>query len=563
MGPHLRVSILLVCLGAVAVPVAQAGTGQEGQAETPQSILEQMQTRLAAVSNYQCTQLTRMGERCLAYDRLGRARVRETHDNLDATTCIWDGTRTIQTDEHLRSDGTVLYSASVLPSKDRQLALARVPWDYLGTSVFTRLAQAMANGKGFSITPTEDGYCRLELRDSHMIRIVVLDPERGYLPIRQEMIARGRCIRRERIEFSEVSPGVWFPARVWQHNPPLPESSNPASRFTDIRINDPDFERLLTPDLPDGSTVADEIRGVRYVVDHQRGLTLGGSTAARRHAVQAIPVNESSHNTSQESVATNYQLDAYEAIKHTGPPYPSARASLVCDGDAPPEEFPGPALDNTVLVLQWDGGPKPKVTYIGTGFLTLAEVLQYVCELNIGEYSGPEDLLNLRLKGDWIVRRDTLWETRLRTLERIVYEETDTRIVFEKRRVDSPVVRATGIFQYHPLNGASHDNDIQLCREAGADTHRTHEGNGSGRLGQMLRHLGQRIHRRIVDETLSSDVEVSWSDYASSDLTHETKLGADYRLDLAQVLDTVARQTGLTFTHERRKIDEWFVTVKP
>lgn len=151
----------------------------------------------------------------------------------------------------------------------------------------------------------------------------------------------------------------------------------------------------------------------------------------------------------------------------------------------------------------------------------------------------------------------------LRALERIVLEETGLNITFEKRRVDAPVVRATGIFQYHPLPGVRGENDVQLFAERSIDEHRTYTGGGSGTLAQFLRHITNRTGRRFVDDTLSSEVDVSWSDYTSSKLDPFQSVRDMYRYDLTLLLENVAQQTGLTFTTERRTIDEWHLHEKP
>ena len=194
--------------------------------------------------------------------------------------------------------------------------------------------------------------------------------------------------------------------------------------------------------------------------------------------------------------------------------------------------------------------------------MTLSEVLRYVCGLGFAEYCGPECLLDLRLAGDWIVREDASVAERLRSLERIVQEETGTDITFKGQRIDTPVVRATGILQYHPLPGALGENDVQLFAEHSIDERGTCTGHGSGALAQLFRHITNRTGRRFIDETLSSDMNVSWSDYDSSKL-NPYGTPQIYRYDLAQLLEHVAQQTGLTFTMERRKIDEWLLHERP
>ena len=553
-------SILVFCLATSLAPAAAAEPNST--TNDPEFVLAQIQKRLGAISNYQCTQIAtvirypgggqqpvvdRIERKHLAYDSQGHGRIRETRDNLDATSTIWDGTRTIEVHERVRPNGTVIHSASLVPGRYIESSRGNRVWSYLGGSLAKTLTQALADGTEISIAPTEDGHCRLELPFGRSVSATVLDPKRGYLPIRKETIGGGRR-HREDIEFEEISPGVWFPAAMQLAGQPAPKF-----RFTNIRINDPGFDRLLVPDLPDGSTVADEVRGLRYVVDNESGVNIARKASASLNTGAAAP-------RASESA---YSLNANQALKRIASPFPPARSRFIVSGEANQAEMPEAVLHNMVYVFQWDDAARPKVCYTGAGFLTLSEVLRYVCGLGIAEYSGPESLLDLRLAGDWIVREDASVAERLRSLERIVQAETGTDITFKGQRIDTPVVRATGILQYHPLPGALGENDVQLFAEHSIDERGTCTGHGSGALAQLFRHITNRTGRRFIDETLSSDMNVSWSDYDSSRLASHAGFRQGYRYDLAQLLEHVAQQTGLTFTMERRKIDEWLLHERP
>jgi len=565
MSPCKRSSILLICL---ATALAQATIApQDSVPNDPRFVLERIEKRLDAITNYQCTLVTNRGQKDLAYDSRGRTRIREMHDNLDVTTCIWDGARTIEVHEHLQPNGAVVHSTSITPHQHRQIDQPDLPRTYLGAHLAGMLGKALENGTEVRIESTEEGYCRLGIGHSQATTVTVLDPKRGYLPIRQDLFARGERRRLEEIEFTEVDPGIWFPTVVWTHYAHdqwlRSKNSDPRLRFTNVRINDPNFDRLLAPDLPDGSTVADTVRGVRYIVDRRHDLTIAGSASSSLDTGQAAQTDESSFDAGLAVSEAVYHLDANQALKHIAPPFPSTRRRLIIDGDADQAHVSEAALLNAIYVFQCDDTAKPKVCYTSTGFLRLSEILQYVCGLDIVEYSGPEDLLELRLGGDWIVRRDASKAERLRSLERILYEETGKNITFKKQRIDTPVVKATGIFQYHRPPGALSENDVQLFAEASSNQSHAYTGGGSGTLAQFLRHLTNRTGRRFVDETLSSDMDVSWSDYTSSKLNPLSSVREKYRYDLALLLENVTKQTGLTFARERRKIDEWHLHEKP
>jgi len=567
-------TILAASLWAVVTASAQAVSEPNDATPDPQFILAQIRKRLDAITNYRCTQITldnrsragrnrtvpvRPTKTYIAYDNQGRGRVRELHDNLGATTTIWDGTRSIEVREHVKPNGAVVCTASIVPGEYPRVKRSNRPWYSLRGNLLHGLAQNIEAGSGACVELTKDGHYRLEIdTGSSMVTVVHLDPRRGYLPIREEMYRNGEPYRRSKIEFKEVKPGIWFPTVVLT-DPTTPGRTLsghlvPRRRFTNIVVNDPDFEHQLVPALPDGSTVADEVRGLRYVVDHKRGFTIDGDGTSPIGTEQPV-----SRDVALETLAAVYSLDANELLKRVGPAIPSAWRPFGMGGEA--HQASEAALLNTIYVLQWGDKPQPEVRYTGTGFLKLSEVLQYVCGLGIAEYSGAEELLELRLRGDWVVRQDAPIEECLRVLERIVLEETGRSATFKKQRVDTPVVRATGIFQYNALPGASRENHIHLFVAVPGHSP-SYEGSGSGSLSQLLGHVANRTGRRFLDDTLSSDVDVSWSDDRTSRVKAHRNPRQKYNYYLDKLLEKLAQQTGLKLTKERRVIDEWRVELK-
>jgi len=572
MCPCIARSIVLFGFWIGTSQPVLAQPGPSSQTVDPRLVLEQTKKRLDAISNYQCTYTARImrwpggghppvishvDRKQLAYNSQGCGHVREIHEDLSATTRIWDGTRSVEVHEDVRPDGTVVYSASIVPGRYLQVRRASTPWDYLGSRLTRRLATALENGSEISVERTENGYCRLEIPVQHNITFTaILDPNRGYLPIREEMFGQGRRRGSEEIKFKEVGPGIWFPSAVLQ-------SGTPKIRFTNIKINDPDFDHHLVPVLPNGTTVADHVRGVRYVVDDRGCLGIAGYAPQSPGVGSSVRSDGSNLDTSRGPSGAIYGLGANQALKHIAPPLSPSPKQSVLDRDEDRSQVPEAAPRNAVFVLERDGNLRPTVRYEGNAFLTLSEVIQHACEIDLAELSGPEDLLDLRLRGDWVVRRDASKGERLRSLEHIVHEETGMTITFEKQRIDTPVVRVTGILQYHPLAGALGDNDIQLFTETSSDCFRTYTGGGSGPLSQLLWHMTNRTGKRFFDETLSSDMYVSWSDYESSKLAPYDGPRQMYQHALTRLLEHVAKQTGLTFTLERRTIDEWVLRLLP
>ncbi len=564
-------TILATSLWVVVTASTRAGGEPIRATPNLQYILKQMQKRLEAITNYRCTVITstrassqwpgrQLERRRVAFDPQGRVCIREEYGNLEASTRLWDGARSIEICEHIKRNGAVVYAASIFPDKYISDPHGQVAWRYLGHSIARMLSDALEDRRSIDVEPAEDGQYRLLIDFGYgAVTSAVVDPKRGYIPTRTERIRQGQLVQREDIKFAEIESGVWFPVEVWSQSPshvPTPSGKHvPRLRFVNARINTSDSDRVFSPSLPDGSTVADEVRGLRYVVDHRRGFTIDGDGTAPFGAEQPA-----TRNAAPETLATMYRLGANEALKRVGPAIPSARRPFGIGGES--QQASEAALLNTVYVLQWGDGPQPEVRYTGTGFLKLSEVLQYVCGLGIAEYSGAEEVLNLRLRGDWVARQDAPIEECVRILERLVLEETGQRITFKKQRVDTPVVRATGIFQYNALPGASRENHIHLFVAVPGNNVSIYEGSGSGSLSQLLGHVENRTGRRFLDDTLSSDAEVSWSGDDSSRVRAHRRFREKYNYYLDKLLDNLARQTGLKLTKERRVIDEWHVELK-
>lgn len=270
----MRYAILCwVLLAVSSTPIARpafADTESDEGNITPRLVLEHMQKRLSAISNYQCTHRSTCIRRdrqdpnrppvrevtarhYLAYDRQGHGRVRELYENLDACSYIWNGVHAIEVREKVSPNGTVSYSTSSVPGRHYRVDQNNTPWIYLGGTLARMLTKALDEGTEVSIERVEDGLCRLEIRyDYGSTMAADLDPKRDYLPVAQQIIVQGEMRRDEAIDFAKIDPGIWFPVEVrMQPGPSANKAISFIQGFTDVRLNDPDFDRLLAPPSSD------------------------------------------------------------------------------------------------------------------------------------------------------------------------------------------------------------------------------------------------------------------------------------------------------------------------
>jgi hypothetical protein len=91
---------------------------------------------------------------------------------------------------------------------------------------------------------------------------------------------------------------------------------------------------------------------------------------------------------------------------------------------------------------------------------TLDSVLRNSLGINHDEFEGSVELLNLAVTGDWIVRKPSSAEDRLKALEEILKNEMGKDIHFVKRTVDREVIVAGGKFDFRPLSGTYNDKEF-------------------------------------------------------------------------------------------------------
>lgn len=214
MYRHVTRSVLWVCLWT-SIASAAAEVAQDAATNDPQTIFEQLRRRLDGIANYQCTQLMapppryRRGpspsapapvdKKELACNRQGYGRVRETYNDLNTASYIWDGTRAIEIRERVRPNGTVVHSTSIVPGRHYQIDQNNAPWRYLGGTLVETLTKAIDQGTDVRVTRTGEGLCRVDINYPYgSTDSTILDPARGYLPNQSNPPIRTTGVRRSR-----------------------------------------------------------------------------------------------------------------------------------------------------------------------------------------------------------------------------------------------------------------------------------------------------------------------------------------------------------------------------
>jgi RNA polymerase sigma factor (sigma-70 family) len=244
-----------------------------------------------------------------------------------------------------------------------------------------------------------------------------------------------------------------------------------------------------------------------------------------------------------------YRLTDGENIRYIKPPFIPERLTYYrTENPSQAKAVPrGPDL----LVIQQDGDELGRPS-MGFGFKP--NPLQRILDNPLGfwhyEFEAPASLFNIDLAGDWTIRKDTPREELLKALEPIILKATGRKIHFEKQSVERDVIVAHGTMK-GSLYG---DNGIQIY----AEKKDLYGGRSHGGLTGFLGTAGERLNAYVVNEARAdNEASFGWVDSKDADAS---KMG-DRREELTNmVLKNITDQTGLTFTHEKRFVDVWFIT---
>lgn len=263
-----------------------------------------------------------------------------------------------------------------------------------------------------------------------------------------------------------------------------------------------------------------------------------------------------------------YRLEAGETLRWVRPPFIPERtkffAPLRIRSDfsmSEPVEFDHVPESNLFL---WNGR-EAKDYWVNP---TTLERLLKALGLTAKEIRGPFELLDLKLHGDWILRKESTTERRLKELSQILKKEFSQSISFSKQRIEEQVVVAHGQLNLQPIKHKEWEAqalrhfpelpknypvfvytdslDGVRFRILYADTH----------LSGLLQEVAELLHQPIVDETESSDIVVGWAIHHS--VRREAVLDEPTIFD--SLLENLAKQTSLEFTREKRASRVWVVS---
>ena len=253
-----------------------------------------------------------------------------------------------------------------------------------------------------------------------------------------------------------------------------------------------------------------------------------------------------------------YRLEPGRVVKRVPPPFvPQRTAMCVANHHLQGKDAP------TYMLLHGTPGGEVRgwgFAYGGDGKLPLKQVLSFAFDLRGHQFEGPDDLLALDLIGDWVLDPDAPLPAQLAAVTGIIREAHGRLVRFERRQLEREVIVAGGRFAFSPLPELREPKLLHLFTGT-IDPARG--GQKTGSLAEFFQTLEAYAGQPVIDETAGgAPAEFLWVAQNSAYLADKPR-GPERERSRRELLDHVARQTGLTFKVVRRPVPVWVVVEGP
>lgn len=369
--------------------------------------------------------------------------------------------------------------------------------------------------------------------------------------------------------FELLSRYTFVPVINEAKQPPMPQTSGgiyvmPSARMQRGEAETPDGARRLSKLLDNlAAQTGLEFRTERrtrtvwhVAVEQSEQAAASDDIAASETALAEEARDQAPAGAWRARFEEVYRFDEDQVLKRIAPPFIPERAdyyraehpSQAAAISRPPDYF----------TFHWDG----ELTNWGLGFSGGSRSLSGVIILSLGisrgRFEGSDDILNMPVPGDWIVRPSADPQALLDALAEILREDLDVNLRFERQPLRRTVVVVSGSYDFSPLENAPFaPNSVHIFSEGFNDG----SGGGTGTFSRFLDHLGNYLGYRFLNESeVPDDTEVVWRNHRSAHLSDMEQTDEDTPELLNEVLQNLRAQTGLKFTAEEREIDLWVAT---
>ena len=198
--------------------------------------------------------------------------------------------------------------------------------------------------------------------------------------------------------------------------------------------------------------------------------------------------------------------------------------------------------ENASLTIAWDGTAAHWQSLSG-GENTISNLMQFGAKLKAWQMDQSVPTA-LPFPGDWVFRKNATTRQIVDALAPLVSERIGRSVHFEQRNVSRDVTVVHGTYHFVPLPDKPDNGLIELVGnplkvgpppwKAQAD------------LRALLSMVEDLTEKKVFDETKGGNPKLTLNRYAAWQDTDE-------------LLRKVQRQTSLSFDHEQRNLDVWFM----
>ena len=258
-----------------------------------------------------------------------------------------------------------------------------------------------------------------------------------------------------------------------------------------------------------------------------------------------------------------YSLEKDEIIKLIKPPFVLGRQEYFQNPTSIyPRVFNSLDFQGAIQAcLLWDGEALMETSLTAYTNTHRPPTLEYILCLTLRmqhyDFNIPKELDIEMPYGDWIVRADSPRNEQLRSLEEIIYSETNRAIRFEKRMAEQEVIVVRGRYEFKPHPSGDYPDYVPITSRGKFS--KAAKVKTANSLPEFLRYLESSFEIKVVDET--EPIEKTTIRYRRSGGTLGwMKNPEQRRKELNALLENLAKTTSLQFEVERRPAQIWFVT---
>jgi hypothetical protein len=253
-----------------------------------------------------------------------------------------------------------------------------------------------------------------------------------------------------------------------------------------------------------------------------------------------------------------YRLEDHQILKYIAPPFIPERAEYFRDKvKGHPDVNP---MIPSWCVFRWDGDSTPRMGAQGTGPANLETILQYMLGLKETEYEAPQDLLQLKLPGDWVLRTNASLHAKFLALEGILATELGRKIRFEYQALERNVIVATGVSRLRVPADSPEGDPVHLYATEGKPDSRGSRWS-SDRTDVLFRMLSHRTKMPVVDRTDHEDpTDISYFCEHPSIWLRDSQDPQEKHRRLQLLFDRLAEQTLLHLEIRTEPLPTWCIS---